>query len=191
MGSTGQTRQSLCDLTPLDRNKSQYITPELHRGVLETFGLPTTLDPETFPIDLDSLYPLEPQYVSHLFPADSSSFLDSLTYGDMQTPTADSNTGGDMPTQELPTITENILDVWSDIPTIGDKMNWEPDPPPKSNRIRRNFSSFSKDIVRTRHLKACIRCRMQMLVSLLLSTHQHWCICNLTKLGGKTSCCDF
>ena len=87
----------------------------------------------------------------------------------MQMPTADFNTGGKMQIQKFPTITENIPVIGSDIPTIGDKMNREPDPPPRTKGIKPKFLSSSEDTVRTtRPLQASIGFRRYKLrVSLL------------------------
>jgi hypothetical protein len=172
MGSTGQAQRSVLDPTLLDQRESQYSIPKLDTVALETLDLPSILDPETCPIDFDSLYPSEPQCVSQGFPADSSTFLDSLTYGDMHTRTADFYTVGSMQTKEVPPITENILHRWSNDPKTGYKMRWEPDPPPRSTTIICSLSYPSEDAVKATRkrlkLKACIRCRMQRIrVSLL------------------------
>lgn len=168
MDSTGHTQRSLLDPTLLNQRESQYTIPELRTGALETFDRPTILGPEASPIDFHSLGPLEPQYAIQRFPAHSSVFHDSLTYGDMQMPTTDFSTVGNIQTQEVPTITEDILDRWSYIATIGDTMEWEPDPPPKRKRIHRSFSSSSEMTAQVRKIAACMRCRTQRIrVSLL------------------------
>jgi hypothetical protein len=83
-------------------------------------------------------------------------------------PTTDFSIVGNIQTQEVPTITEDILDRWSHIATIGDTMEWEPDPAPKRKRIHRSFSPSSEMTAQVRKVAACVRCRMQRIrVSLL------------------------